>query len=124
MLDKINELMKNMNDSERAFEELRNKNEDEIKALIENSQAYKELQDECNGDYKCFISISSSVSVSICYKLYSTCEKKSVCVSEEGIDDSRNRSFGMDTQKETQKLICLATKFYEVFYLDVDSEIG
>lgn len=120
MLEKIDELLKSTNDAEIAFEALRDKNEDEIKALIRSSQSYQELQKACVGDYKCFISILSGVNIVICYRLHNTFEKQSIYITKNGVDSTRNDRAWMNTEV-SNRLNDLGTKFYEEFYLGMDS---
>lgn len=115
MLEEINELLKSTNEAEIAFEELRDKNEDEIVAMIKSHEAYKKLDRKCTGDYRCFISILSDANVYITYKSRDTFNKQGISVNKSGVDSGRNDFYWKDTQA-FHRLNELATEFYEEFY--------
>lgn len=117
MLQKINVLLEDINKAEKAFKDTKNKNEDEITSLIESSPWYRELKKECTGDYRCWVSILSHVSVVISYKLYKSPVKQSISISQNGIDDSRNYRVGR-SEAATNTLNYLAMNFYEGFYFE------
>jgi len=116
MLQKINRLLKSTEDAEMAFEELRDSNEDKIKVCIKSSKAYQALQNECIGEYGCFISILSMVRVVITYRLHDTFKRQSISISQDGIDVRKVGGLTSSDDNASLKLHSLADKFYKEFY--------
>ena len=94
MLEKINELLSEIDNAKRlcedtienakkVLEDITDKNEDEMGMLIYSSQAYKELEEKCTGNYISWIRTHSAENSAIHYNLDEYGDKQRIYITVE-----------------------------------------